>query len=282
MEESVRKETRLKFDILLKDALKKRGTSKSKESLISDKSSNVDEEENLTCEVSVDVHDNKSYILDKFLNDTKLHKNDDSSPETTTIKAPIPKPRRKKNRLVSKETYNPKERKDIDADSDRTYSIEIMPNNNDPIDMYKSLSNKQYDSDADINTKSNSTPSRTSTTLDKIAYENEIHEKERQNKIKGEENVDDQNELDSEITSNKHSYKEIMAITIHRTDFLELQSIVIHPIIKIHLINGNTGEYLRKSDDNRSVILHYDDKKISYISPVLTQSFDLQKKRYAN
>lgn len=294
MEKSIRKETREKFDALLKNALKRKEATKSTQSLISDDSSISIVEENdtkpkIVQQIEVDVHDNKSYILDKFLNDANIQNSDDNSTNDVFIKPPIPKPRRKKiSSIKSNETYKIEESiRKLSIDSSGTYCVEIhQVHNSIQSDKDKMPVPKQYDSDADINTRSDSSTSQTSTInkknkVDHINYENETKSKshsskkqEFKQKIEGGIVT---NDTEAEVA--KYSYEQIASIIIHRTDFLDLKSIVIHPIIKIHIVNGNTGEYLKKTDDNRSVIFHYDDKKISYILPILTQPYDLQKKR---
>lgn len=81
-----------------------------------------------------------------------------------------------------------------------------------------------------------------------------------------------------EVTSleNKFSYQNIIGITIHQTDNLNINSFVIHPVVKIHIVDYETGEYLKKSDSNRSVVHYYEDKQYPFIGPMLTHSFDLQ------
>ncbi|KAK4876812.1 hypothetical protein RN001_009318 [Aquatica leii] len=77
--------------------------------------------------------------------------------------------------------------------------------------------------------------------------------------------------------NHKYDYNKIVEIIVHRTDRLKLDSFVIHPLVKIHIVKITTGEYLLKSDVNRSVMYYYENKDIPYITPTLTQPFNLYK-----
>lgn len=300
---SLRNETKEKFDALLKSALqkKKRDKSKSKQNLISDDSSVSSIENNVKVEqiVEVDVHkkeeENKTFILDKFLNDAKSELDEDA----TFVKPPIPKPRTKKKQSIdSNTTYKGKESISTTSgstQSNKTYTLKKINSSdtiNSNIEEIKSLEirysskeklNKQYDSDVDINTRSDSNASPKLVKHNKIMYEDEIKAKPRKKIRKSKtkiEKTDDKIEVAENSSNNiQYNYEQILGITVHRTDTLKLESYVIHPVVKIHLVNEETGEYLKKTDDNRSVVFYYEDKKFKYIVPVLTQAYNLQEKR---
>lgn len=71
----------------------------------------------------------------------------------------------------------------------------------------------------------------------------------------------------------------IVAIVIHKMDKLLMDSLVIHPLVKVHLIDSETGEYVKKSDPKRPVCFYNEGEGIDYITPVLTHAFDLGKQR---
>lgn len=79
----------------------------------------------------------------------------------------------------------------------------------------------------------------------------------------------------------KYNFENITAVTVHKTDRLPLNSLVTHPLVSVHIIDIETGEYLKKSDKNRAVTFYYENKKFDYISPVLTQAYNLRSERYS-
>lgn len=38
----------------------------------------------------------------------------------------------------------------------------------------------------------------------------------------------------------------ILAVTIHRTDKLKNDFYILHPLVRVHVVNERTGNYLRK------------------------------------
>lgn len=54
----------------------------------------------------------------------------------------------------------------------------------------------------------------------------------------------------------------------------------MHPLVSIHIINSETGTYLKKSDKNRAVTFYYENKELDYISPILTQVYNMRNERY--
>ncbi|KAF5304411.1 hypothetical protein FQR65_LT07941 [Abscondita terminalis] len=89
------------------------------------------------------------------------------------------------------------------------------------------------------------------------------------------------NEIDEACTkvSVQYSYEQIIGIMIHKTDRLKLDMLIIHPMVKVHIVNIDSGEYLLKSDLNRSVAFYYENKEIPYIMPILSEPYHLHKKR---
>ncbi|KAB0796795.1 hypothetical protein PPYR_10856 [Photinus pyralis] len=66
-----------------------------------------------------------------------------------------------------------------------------------------------------------------------------------------------------------------MAITVHKTDRLLLDSLVVHPLVKVHIVDMSSGNYILKSDNNRAVVFYYENKGIEYITPLLCKPYDL-------
>lgn len=74
----------------------------------------------------------------------------------------------------------------------------------------------------------------------------------------------------------------IFGIHIHNTDRkLKCSKLVVHPVIKVHVIDSLTGKYLKKLHPDRNVVSYYENKSdqdgIDYIMPIMTQPCDLLK-----
>nr|CAD7588533.1 unnamed protein product [Timema genevievae] len=76
----------------------------------------------------------------------------------------------------------------------------------------------------------------------------------------------------------KYSYEKIIGITVHRSDCLQPDVLVRHPLVKVHLIDVSTGEYLKKSDKNRPVSFFYENK-VEHILPLMTEIFDFRERQ---
>lgn len=92
-------------------------------------------------------------------------------------------------------------------------------------------------------------------------------------------NTHEKIEPNQKQTEGKETPVNIMAITVHKTDRLDINSFISHPLVQIHIINSETGLYLQKSDTSRSVVFYYENQDLNFISPVLTQTYDLKKHR---
>lgn len=122
---------------------------------------------------------------------------------------------------------------------------------------------------------------------DSVMYEQEIKPKPKQrtfvrgkhSKSKTEETTLENAETNT-VQEKTYTYESITAVIIHKADGLELNPLVRHPLVNVHIVNSVTGEYLRKSDRNRAVTFYYENKNFDYISPVLTETFNMRKARY--
>ena len=69
--------------------------------------------------------------------------------------------------------------------------------------------------------------------------------------------------------------KKIVQLNIYRTDSLISHALLKHPIVQVHLIDLNTGEYVAKSHSSRAVTRFNEGENINYILPIITKPFDL-------
>lgn len=110
---------------------------------------------------------------------------------------------------------------------------------------------------------------------DEIQYENERAKPKPKKRTKKKT----QNTETEEEPQQKYSFENITAVTIHKTDRLQLSSLFVHPLVSVHFINSETGEYLKKSDQKRAVAFYYENKNFGHISPVLTQPYNMKNER---
>ena len=63
-----------------------------------------------------------------------------------------------------------------------------------------------------------------------------------------------------------------ISITVHKCDVLEIDYITRHPMVKVHIVNANTGDYLRNLESGEKT-------GKSHLQPVITGKFDFREHR---
>lgn len=58
-----------------------------------------------------------------------------------------------------------------------------------------------------------------------------------------------------------------VSVKIHRSDMLEADYVTRHPMVKVHILNADTGEYAKHVDDGGPLM------------PIVTQKFDFKEKK---
>uniref|UniRef100_A0AAQ5XJR3 SH3 domain-containing protein n=1 Tax=Amphiprion ocellaris TaxID=80972 RepID=A0AAQ5XJR3_AMPOC len=71
----------------------------------------------------------------------------------------------------------------------------------------------------------------------------------------------------------------VLAVFIHRTDHLKTGILISHPMVKIHVVDENTGQYVKKEDCHRQVSSFYEHENVDHIIPIMTQPFDFKKNK---
>lgn len=69
----------------------------------------------------------------------------------------------------------------------------------------------------------------------------------------------------------KKSEALFISVTIHRSDALEIDYVTRHPMVKVHIMDSATGEYL-ENDGNSN-------PEISYLQPIISAEFDFKENR---
>lgn len=247
---SIRNQTKEKFEALLKAALtpKKR---KSQEKLL------LDEESYEMQEISGDSR-NKNFILNKFFDESISQESGATYGLVNEIeeKPPIPKPRTRKN-FNFRESAPSQKTLDVASPksdvSNKTYDIEEI---------------KEADSLSDYSRHTSSEETRKrSVDFDEIK------------ELNSDKNLSKPPAPETKTEKTKYKYNKLTEIIIHKTERLLLNSMVVHPVVKIHIVNIETGKYFSKSDKTRAVVFFYENSENEYISPVMTHTFDLQENR---
>ncbi|XP_071116994.1 jouberin-like [Haliotis cracherodii] len=74
---------------------------------------------------------------------------------------------------------------------------------------------------------------------------------------------------------------QILGLTVHRTDKLKNDFHILHPMIRVHMVDESTGTYLKKQKESRAVTSFYETKsdKVNHILPIMTQPFDFKQRK---
>uniref|UniRef100_A0A3Q3KTM7 Abelson helper integration site 1 n=1 Tax=Mastacembelus armatus TaxID=205130 RepID=A0A3Q3KTM7_9TELE len=71
----------------------------------------------------------------------------------------------------------------------------------------------------------------------------------------------------------------VLGVYVHRTDRLKTNLLISHPMVKIHVVDEITGQYVKKEDCHRPVSSFYEQENIDHILPIMTQPFDFKKNK---
>eukprot|EP00064_Thunnus_orientalis_P012954 superscaffoldBa00002049_g12990 len=71
----------------------------------------------------------------------------------------------------------------------------------------------------------------------------------------------------------------VLGVYVHRTDRLKSDLLISHPMVKIHVVDENTGQYVKKEDSHRPVSSFYEQENVDHILPIMTQPFDFKKNK---
>lgn len=316
--QSVRSETRAKFDALLKAALKNASPQKSSyefnkstQNLISVDNELADTKvPDIIGTTEAILQTNKVMILDRFLKDTACSKdNKDTGIQMKQYSSPILKRGDRSSRIVggysnggTYEVISPKvltqtnRHESVHSDSSGTYIIEknqsvadIVVHHNPAAgvgertsfsvnvsvadkssmlsleqenDHKKPVNNKKTEKKENLNFEHEAKPQPKKRT--KVSY-SEQHHTAHSNKNLG--------------TASNNLYSTILSVIIHRTDRLQLNSLVNHPLVSVHIMNTVTGKYLKRAQDSQPDDLR-NEKDVQYISPVLTDICIMGEKGY--
>jgi jouberin len=72
---------------------------------------------------------------------------------------------------------------------------------------------------------------------------------------------------------------QVMGVLVHYSDCLKLDFFVLHPVVKVSIVNLSNGRLIAKSDKSRRVTSFYEGEHVSHIVQLMTQPYDFKQKR---
>ncbi|TDG99091.1 hypothetical protein EPR50_G00207350 [Perca flavescens] len=110
--------------------------------------------------------------------------------------------------------------------------------------------------------------------------DNETESKGKKKKKKKKHVVREESEAEAEVPQ-KPTFDDslVLGVYIHRTDRLKTDLLISHPMVKIHVVDESTGQYVKKEDCHRPVSSFYEQESVDHILPIMTQPFDFKKKK---
>ncbi|KAF7273176.1 jouberin-like isoform X1 [Rhynchophorus ferrugineus] len=238
----------------------------------------------------------------KKLQKSKIRNQDSFINENNTqmVEKPVPKPRKNKlqeqrrGSTSSTGTFNVTSPKVLfktsshNLDNIKAYDAQNKRNSSDKIESDSDLSISEAEHEKQI------TPCQNSEISDISNVEYDHEKKKKTNNKYGKTKLNERtsrpgssinsksqqdNIAFSEWKEHQYNYQTITEIIIHKSDRLLLNSFVIHPVVKVHVVDIRNGKYFRKSDKNRSVTFYYENDSNDYILPVISNSYNLQENR---
>ncbi|XP_070556503.1 jouberin-like isoform X2 [Ptychodera flava] len=73
----------------------------------------------------------------------------------------------------------------------------------------------------------------------------------------------------------------VLGLYIHRSDRLKTDLNLTHPVVRVHIVDQDTGQYVKKKDSSRAVASYYEKENdnVDFILPIMTQPFDFKKRK---
>ncbi|KAM3871163.1 jouberin [Diretmus argenteus] len=110
--------------------------------------------------------------------------------------------------------------------------------------------------------------------------ENEAESKGRKKKKKRRQVHKEDSETEVDVPQ-KPTFDDslVLGVYVHRTDRLKTDLQISHPMVKIHVVDEITGQYVKKEDSHRPVSSFYEQENVDHILPIMTQPFDFKKNK---
>ncbi|XP_069831088.1 jouberin isoform X2 [Dendropsophus ebraccatus] len=69
----------------------------------------------------------------------------------------------------------------------------------------------------------------------------------------------------------------VLGVYVHRSDKLKIDLLVSRPLVKVHVIDQKTGEYVKKETSSDAVQSFHDQERNEYVLPKYTQPYDFKR-----
>ncbi|XP_029982710.1 jouberin [Sphaeramia orbicularis] len=113
-----------------------------------------------------------------------------------------------------------------------------------------------------------------------LEEENDTETKAKKRKKKKKHVVKEDSETEAEVPQ-RPTFDDnlVLGVYIHRTDRLETDLLISHPMVKIHVVDEITRQYVKKEDSHRSVSSFYEHENVDHILPIMTLPFNFKKNK---
>lgn len=93
--------------------------------------------------------------------------------------------------------------------------------------------------------------------------------------------VNEENEIEATEEPQKPAFDDslVLGVYVHKTDRLKTGLLISHPMVKIHVVDEITGQYVKKEDCHRPVSSFYEGENVDHILPIMTQPYDFKKSK---
>ncbi|KAJ0008677.1 hypothetical protein NQD34_016092 [Periophthalmus magnuspinnatus] len=108
--------------------------------------------------------------------------------------------------------------------------------------------------------------------------ENEAESKGKKKKKKKKHVAEEENAIEATEEPQRPAFDDslVLGVYIHRTDRLKTDLLISHPMVKVHVVDEITGQYVKKEDCHRPVSSFYENESVDHILPIMTQPFDFK------
>ena len=79
--------------------------------------------------------------------------------------------------------------------------------------------------------------------------------------------------------NNQPQHRRVFGVFVHYSDCLKLNLHVMHPLVKVSIINLETGELVAKSHKRQKVSSYYETENVKHVVPLMTQPFEFRHRK---
>ncbi|XP_077477172.1 jouberin [Stigmatopora argus] len=180
-----------------------------------------------------------------------------------------------KKKAKRKEDDDDKDGDEVDQDGDellQEYQQQMAPDEESPasedLGRNKAENRKSATADSDIGYGDQNN-----------AVENGTQEGKKKKKKKSSKSAEWSNAAAKKPVDSDENDGLVLGVYVHRTDGLKTDVRISHPMVKVHVVDDLTGQYVKKRDSHRPVSSFYEQDNVEHILPIMTQPFDFKKNK---